>query len=84
MLKIEIDLPQRAIDQLQKLVDDFNSQTDQSLTLEGWVVLRLREHAISSQLMSDVAAIKADVDAEVTRRIAARRRELLAEQNAAP
>jgi len=77
MPKIEIVLPQKAVGQLQDVVDDFNAQTGQALTLEEWVALHLKETAIGKQLGAEAQTIKGDVDAEVHRRIAVRRRELL-------
>jgi len=79
-----IDLPKQAVAHLQELVEDFNAQTGQALKLEEWLGLHLREMAIGKQLGADANTIKGDVDAEVNRRIAARRRELIDALDVAP
>jgi hypothetical protein len=77
MPNITIDLPAKALKDLQLVVADFNAQTGQSLKLEDWVTLHLKEMAIAKQLADESEPIKRGVDREVDRRIAARRRELL-------
>jgi hypothetical protein len=77
MPKLQIELSRAALDRLQLLADDFNAQTGQALSLEQWLVLHLSEMAIGKQLAAEMETIKRDVDTEVNRRIAARRRELL-------
>lgn len=72
-----IDLPRKAVAQLEELVEDFNAQTGQALRLEEWLPLHLKELAIGKQLGAEANTIKGGVDAEVNRRLAVRRRELL-------
>ncbi len=74
---LSIDLSARTLAGLQDVVEDFNAQTGQVLKLEDWVALHLKEIAIAKQLGADSNTLKADVDNEVARRIAGRRRELL-------
>jgi len=82
MTLLSIDLPQKAVAQLEELVEDFNAQTGQALKLEGWLSLHLRELAIGKQLGAESQAIKGGVDSEVNRRIGARRRELIEDLDA--
>jgi len=75
----EIDLPAKAVAQLEDVVEGFNVQTGQDLKLAEWLSLHLKELAIGKQLGAEANTIKGDVDAEVNRRIATRRRELIGE-----
>jgi hypothetical protein len=77
MPAINIDLSGKALASLQEVVEDFNAQTGQTLKLEDWITLHLKELAVAKQLAADSNTYKADVDQEVGRRVAARRRELL-------
>ena len=74
---VTIELLDKALAGLQERVDDFNAQTGQALKVEEWITLHLKELAIAKQLGDESNVIKAGVDQEVGRRIAARRRELL-------
>jgi hypothetical protein len=74
---VTIDLTGKALAGLQDRTEDFNAQTGQVLKVEEWITLHLKELAIAKQLGDESTVIKADVDQEVGRRIATRRRELL-------
>lgn len=62
---------------LQVSVTDFNVATGQALSLEDWIVLSLAQKAIEREISLESEGIKKATDAEVPRRIDARRRELL-------
>jgi len=77
MPKFEIDLTEAAVAGLQVSVDDFNVATGRSLTLEEWIILSLTSKAIEREILPSSERIKKEADAEVPRRIDARRRELI-------
>lgn len=77
MHKFELGLSAEAVAGLEVSVTDFNVQTGQSLTLEEWIVLSLTQKAIEREIIVDSDLIKKDADAEVPRRIDARRRGLI-------
>ena len=77
MPRFQIDLSDAAVTRLQVGVDDFNVATGRSLTLEDWIVLSLTQKAIEREIMAESELIKKEVDAEVPRRIDARRREMI-------
>jgi hypothetical protein len=81
---LTINLSDQALAALTTVADDFNASTGQTLTVADWVALHLREIAIGAQLRDEETTIKRDVDHEVARRIAARRRELLDALDKAP
>jgi hypothetical protein len=74
----QIELSGPAVAGLQESVTDFNVATGQSLSLEDWIILSLTQKAIERDINMDVDRIKKEADAEVPRRIDARRRELIA------
>lgn len=79
MLKVELELTDKAAAKLQLVVDDFNAATGRDLTLEEWVLLYLEEKAIGEDMNADVEEHKKEVDADLPRWIAARRRQRLQE-----
>ena len=79
MPDITITVPDKALPALQAIVDDFNAQTDHALTLTQWLTSHILAVAIGPQLSTEVDTIRKEHDAELPRRIDARRRELLAQ-----
>lgn len=77
MAQITIAVPDKALPALQKLADNFNSQTAHAYTVEEWLSHHILGLAISTQLSADAEAIKKELDAEFPRQVEARRRELL-------
>jgi len=77
MHRFEIVLSDAAVTRLQVGVDDFNVATGRSLTLEDWIVLSLTQKAIEREIIGESELIKKEADAEVPRRIDARRREMI-------
>jgi hypothetical protein len=77
MAQITIDIPDKALDLLKVQVDDFNAQTDHDLTLTQWLISHILAVAINPQLAAEIDIIRKEHDAELPRRIDARRRELL-------
>lgn len=77
MHTFQIELSDAAVAGLQVSVDDFNVATGRSLTLEDWIILSLTSKAIEGEILPDSDRIKKEADAEVPRRIDARRRELI-------
>lgn len=77
MHRFEVRLSDEAVDGLEVSVTDFNVATGRSLTLEDWIVLSLTQKAIEREIVADSDLIKKAADAEIPRRIDARRRELI-------
>lgn len=76
---IQLGLTDKAAAKVQLAVDDFNAATGRALTLDEWILLFVEEKAISAELQEDVEEHKKEVDADLPRWIAARRRERLDE-----
>jgi len=77
MHRFEIVLSDAAETCLLVGVNDFNVSTGRSLTLEDWIVLSLTQKAIEREIVAESELIKREADAEVPRRIDARRREMI-------
>ena len=77
MHKFEVVLSDETVAGLELSVTDFNVQTGQSVTLEDWIVLSLAQKAIEREIVPESERIKREHEAEIPRRIDARRRELL-------
>lgn len=77
MHTFQIELSDETVAGLEVSVTDFNVQTGRSLTLEEWIILSLAQKAIEWQINTDVEVLKKEHDAELPRRIDARRRDLL-------
>jgi hypothetical protein len=79
LTKFQIELSDAAAAGIQGVIEDFNTQTGQSLTLEDWIVLVLCQKAVEKRLNAEVEIMKREHDAGLPRLIDARRRELLKE-----
>jgi len=77
MPKVEIDLSGKTLASLERVAEEFNAQTGQTLTVNELIILSLKQKAIEKDILSESERIRRELDAEFPLRIAARRRGLL-------
>jgi predicted DNA-binding protein len=69
MPQFSIDLPQRAVDNLQAVVQRTNDNTGAALTLREWIEMHLKEVAIADQLAAAVDTLQKEQEAARQRQL---------------
>lgn len=77
MPQFTITISQAALNRLTALVDTYNANSGQSLTVAEWIVLHLKEVALANDLAAAAQALERQKQQELQQAIAAERERLL-------
>lgn len=64
MAKFDIIIPDKLLPGLQRLVDRYNQNAGKTLTVTDWILLHLKELAVSDEVTAERKRIEAALEAE--------------------
>jgi triphosphoribosyl-dephospho-CoA synthetase len=79
MLTLTLNLPDRAVPGLTRAVHAFNAETRQDLTLEEFLVLHLKEMAVSQEIGAAAKEVEKEAQEYLQTNAIRRRDELIAD-----
>ena len=83
MPKFTVTLTTKHLTRLQKVVDTYNANSGQTLTVAAWILLHLKDVVITEELTANSRTItethQSDAEATLTAAVTAERDRLLAE-----